>query len=102
MLYAISLLCSGISAEHVDKMENRLKQDVLAEVEENGHKLYTHEENESMEVNPVWCDVHSVQTPREVFTELRAQVNADLAYTRLPITTEQPPEIKVILLEQVL
>jgi protein-tyrosine phosphatase len=85
---------TGISAEHVDKMERRLKQDVLTEVEENGKKLYTHEENESMEVNPVWCDVSSVQTPREVFTELLSQLKVELKYTRLPITTEQPPEIK--------
>jgi hypothetical protein len=76
-------------------MERRLKQDVLTEAEENGKKLYTHEENESMEVNPVWCDVSSVQTPREVFTELLSQLKVELKYTRLPITTEQPPEIKV-------
>lgn len=86
---------SGISAEHVDKMERRLKQDVLTESEENANKVYTHEENDSMEVNPVWCDVHSVQTPREVFTELQSQFTVELQYTRLPITTEQPPEIKV-------
>jgi len=81
-------------------MESRLKQDVLAEADENNHKLYTHEENESMEVNPIWCDINSVQTPREMFTELQARVNADLIYERLPITTEQPPEIKVILTRQ--
>ncbi len=76
-------------------MERRLKQDVLTEAGENGQRLYTHEENESMEVNPVWCDVHSVQTPREVFTDLQPQFTVELKYTRLPITTEQPPEIKV-------
>jgi hypothetical protein len=36
-----------------------------------------------------------VQTPREVFTELLSQLKVELKYTRLPITTEQPPEIKV-------
>jgi hypothetical protein len=76
-------------------MERRLKQDILTEAEENGNRLFTHEENDLTEVLAVWCEIHSVQTPREVFAEIQSRFNLDLKYARLPITTEQPPEIKV-------
>lgn len=76
-------------------MELRLKRDLLTESDMNGNELYTHEEDESMGVNPIWCNVEAIQTPHEVFTEVLPQVTKEFKYARLPITPERPTKIRV-------
>lgn len=80
-------------------LEDRLKQDVLSELEAFDGRLLLHAEDEDGLVNPVWELVESaadVKTVREMFDQAADQTTASggptLRYHRLPITAEKSPD----------
>jgi hypothetical protein len=81
----------GISAERLESMEARLKEDVIREILKWNQLLLVHEEIEDGRVIPTWTSVDSIQTPKEVFATL-AQRGYAVKYVRIPISPEQAPE----------
>lgn len=85
----------GISAEAVEQQEELLKQEVLREAERFGGKLLVHGEAPDGTITTEWVEVGEgdVKTPKEVFSELRAE-GYQVDYARVPITDERAPEDK--------
>jgi hypothetical protein len=81
----------GISAERLESMEARLKEDVIREILKWNQLLLVHEEIEDGRVIPTWTSVDSIQTPKEVFATLATKGYA-VKYVRIPISPEQAPE----------
>jgi hypothetical protein len=80
----------GIRINRIEQMEDRLAQDILAEIEKwNGMILVHGEVNKT--VVPYWAAVSKVQTPKQVFQELR-DLGFQVDYERIPITPEQAPQ----------
>ncbi|KAJ3372938.1 hypothetical protein GGF31_001475 [Allomyces arbusculus] len=102
-----NLETTGIARERVERMEARMKADVLAEIEEYGGRLLLHDEvvptpGRPEMIVPVWESVapEDVMTPRELFAavagvdadgETAEVVGAGVDYLRVPITDEQAP-----------
>lgn len=82
----------GISAERLESMEARLKEDVIREILKYNQLLLVHEEIEDGRVLPTWTSVDSIQTPKEVFATLAQQKGYAVKYVRIPISPEQAPE----------
>ncbi|ORZ36629.1 inositol hexakisphosphate-domain-containing protein [Catenaria anguillulae PL171] len=97
---------TGISTERVESMEDRMKMDVLAELDRYQGRILLHEEEaevggKGLTIVPVWesVDKANVMTPREVYTQAVADWEAArgpeasrvLRYWRVPITDEQAP-----------
>lgn len=103
-----NLIITGITAERVETMEKRLKQDVLAEAEKYGGKILLHIEEATptgYSLVPVWETVgeDDVHTPLELYQRVVAE-GFKVSYARVPITDEQAPIPRVfdILLQRVL
>ncbi|KAF8688978.1 Inositol hexakisphosphate, partial [Rhizoctonia solani] len=82
----------GISAGRLEILEDRLKNDVIAEVNSFQGRILLHTENTDGSVVPVWdeADPKDIAVPKEVMS---AQIeNVEIAYTRIPITSERPPD----------
>lgn len=84
---------SGISADRIERMEERLAEDLQDEAEkyENRQLLVHYEsvnnsdgedEEGPRQLNAKWISVKSVHTPKEVFSSF------DMKYVRLPVTSE--------------
>ncbi|KAJ3366786.1 hypothetical protein GGF32_003430 [Allomyces javanicus] len=102
-----NLETTGIARERVERMEARMKADVLAEIEEYGGRLLLHDEvvptpGRPEMIVPVWESVapEDVMTPRELFAavagveadgETAEVVGSGVDYLRVPITDEQAP-----------
>ncbi|KNE61257.1 hypothetical protein AMAG_18757 [Allomyces macrogynus ATCC 38327] len=99
-----NLETTGIARERVERMEKRMKADILAEIEVYGGRLLLHDEvvptpGRPEMIVPVWESVapEDVMTPRELFAAV-AGVEADgdtaevvgsgVDYLRVPITDE--------------
>lgn len=85
----------GISASRLEVLEEKLRDDVVAEVNAFGGKLLLHTETPDGSVIPVWEEVYpeNVLVLKDVMAERK--LNADdteLAYARIPITAERPPD----------
>ncbi|KAJ1570068.1 hypothetical protein HK096_003163 [Nowakowskiella sp. JEL0078] len=80
----------GISAERLERLEERLKDDVAREAERCGGLVLVHDESNGRVV-PTWTCADLLQTSREVFDEFRAK-GYRVKYFRLPISPEQAPE----------
>lgn len=90
-----NLVITGITAERVETMEKRLKEDVLREAERYGGKILLHIEEatpDGFALVPVWEAVQEsdVQTPRELYGGIISQ-GYRISYARVPITDEQAP-----------
>jgi len=85
---------TGISHKRVEEMEARLKRDVLHEVSEYGGILVC-SESEDGELLNNWEAVESgdVQTPAEVYEEIRRDLGYDVHYFRIPVTDERSPKL---------
>ncbi|KNE59574.1 hypothetical protein AMAG_18209 [Allomyces macrogynus ATCC 38327] len=102
-----NLETTGIARERVERMEARMKADVLAEIEEYGGRLLLHDEvvptpGRPEMIVPVWESVapEDVMTPRELFAAVAGVdaggdtaevVGSGVDYLRVPITDEQAP-----------
>ena len=90
----------GRTAEEVDKREQQLKQDVLAEAKANGGYMVLHDEvgkypdNHIVE-RKVKVDEGSVHTVKETYDEL-AKEGYNVKYQRIPIEDTKKPEDKDI------
>ena len=84
---------SGIDAERVELMEQRLKTDVLREASLTQGLVLVHEEQEGEVLVPSWVVAKDVRTLREVFDQFVAE-GFNVRYIRIPISAEQGPEDK--------
>ena len=103
-----NLVITGITAERVETMEKRLKEDVLAESARYGGRILLHIEESTDQgyiLVPVWETIgaEDVQTPLDLYQSVIAQ-GFKISYARVPITDEQAPIPRVfdILLQRVL
>lgn len=85
----------GQTAERVERADSQLKDEVLREAQANGGRILLHGETADGSVVPEWVEISpgSVQTPKEVYQQLRAE-GYQVDYARLPVTDEQAPEPK--------
>lgn len=84
---------TGIDRERVEKMESRLKEDVLREAERYNGAIMVNHETEDGQIFDVWEKVmaESVQTPFEVFKDLESN-GYPVEYARVPITDGKAPQ----------
>lgn len=81
---------AGIDAQRLESMEERLKADVLAEAALYSDQILVSDEDDDFTVfdSMVPVSMRDVQTPKEVFLELR-QDGYNVEYTRIPVTDEK-------------
>ncbi|XP_031379974.1 paladin isoform X4 [Punica granatum] len=91
--YKNMLEYSGIDRERVEKMEARLKEDILREAERYGGAIMVIHETEDGQIFDAWEHVNSesVQTPLEVFKSLESE-GFPIKYARVPITDGKAPK----------
>ncbi|KAI8980087.1 inositol hexakisphosphate-domain-containing protein [Trametes punicea] len=85
----------GISATRLEMLEERLREDVVNEVNAFGGRLLLHTETPDGSVVPIWEEVDSenVMVLKEVMAERRhVDEGVELSYARIPITAERPPD----------
>ncbi|KAI0749707.1 inositol hexakisphosphate-domain-containing protein [Daedaleopsis nitida] len=85
----------GISAERLEVLEERLREDVVNEVNTFGGRLLLHTETPDGSVIPVWEEVESnnIMVLKDVMAERRRfGQHVELGYARIPITSERPPD----------
>jgi hypothetical protein len=90
----VHLLCTdtGIDSSRVELLEDRLKHDVLQELQRYRAVLVTRELADGQLVD-VWIDAppEAVKTPREVYDQLASE-GIDVRYLRVPITHTRAPK----------
>ncbi|KAK4766546.1 hypothetical protein SAY87_008188 [Trapa incisa] len=84
---------TGIDRERVEKMEARLKEDILREAEHYGGAIMVIHETKDGQIFDAWEHVNSdsIQTPLEVFRSLES-VGFPIKYARIPITDGKAPK----------
>jgi hypothetical protein len=84
----------GISATRLEMLEERLKDDVLAELRAYGGVILLHTEASDGQVIPVWEEAKEsdVAVLKEVYASKRIVNGVKLHYSRVPITSERPPD----------
>jgi hypothetical protein len=81
----------GIMTNRLEQMEERLKEDILQELQRWNGLVLVHEERNDSTIVPVWMSIDHIQTPRQVFESLK-QEGYLVEYARIPIAPEQPPQ----------
>ncbi|KAJ1425575.1 Protein-tyrosine phosphatase-like [Sesbania bispinosa] len=91
--YKNMLEYTGIGRERVEKMEARLKEDILREAEQYGSAIMVIHETDDGHIYDAWEHVSSdvIQTPLEVFKSLEAD-GFPIKYARVPITDGKAPK----------
>ncbi|KAI0330242.1 hypothetical protein GY45DRAFT_1323965 [Cubamyces sp. BRFM 1775] len=85
----------GISATRLEMLEERLREDVVNEVNSFGGRLLLHTETPDGSVVPIWEEVQSenVMVLKDVMAERKhVKEGVELSYARIPITAERPPD----------
>ncbi|KAI0635643.1 inositol hexakisphosphate-domain-containing protein [Trametes polyzona] len=85
----------GISAHRLEMLEERLRDDVVNEVNAFGGRLLLHTETPDGSVVPIWEEVDSdnVMVLKDVMAERKhVAEGVELGYARIPITAERPPD----------
>lgn len=102
---------SGISWSRLTLLEDRLKNDVLSELNNGDGRLLLHTETQEGGVVPIWeeASANEIETLQDVMTKLENELdhrnalsingdstlpNIHLIYRRLPITAEKPPSFE--------
>jgi hypothetical protein len=101
---------SGITANRLEMLEQRLKEDIINETLNYEGRILLHGEDQDGNVRAVWEDVHvdDILTVKEVMELVADGVSNDsdsdgvpgnemaikLMYHRVPVTAEKPPEWK--------
>ena len=82
----------GASAETVNKTEQQLKAEILAEAKANGGKILLHGETKDG-VTSEWVEVgpESVKTTQEVYSQMQDE-GYQVDYARIPVSDEKTPE----------
>jgi hypothetical protein len=89
----------GISASRLEALEDRLRQDVVSELQSFGGRLLLHTETSSGSVIPVWenASPESVETIKDIMAARRAVApGLELVHARIPLTAERPPDFSDI------
>jgi hypothetical protein len=75
-------------------LEERLKDDVLAELRTYGGRVLLHTEGSDGQVIPIWEEARDsdVAVIKEVFASKSTINGVRLHYSRVPITSERPPD----------
>ncbi|XP_062074909.1 uncharacterized protein LOC133778914 [Humulus lupulus] len=91
--YKHMLEYSGIDRERVERMEARLKEDILREAEHYGGTIMVIHETNDGQIFDAWEHVNfdAIQTPLEVFKCLEAD-GFPIKYARVPITDGKAPK----------
>ncbi|KAJ7977775.1 Paladin [Quillaja saponaria] len=91
--YKNMLEYTGIGRERVEKMEGRLKEDILREAELYGGAIMVIHETDDGQIFDAWehVDPGAIQTPLEVFKSLEAD-GFPIKYARVPITDGKAPK----------
>lgn len=91
--YKNMLEYTGIERERVERMEARLKEDILREAERYGGAIMVIHEADDGQIYDAWETVNSkvVQTPLEVFKGLELE-GFPIEYARVPITDGKAPK----------
>ncbi|PON43261.1 Protein-tyrosine phosphatase-like [Parasponia andersonii] len=91
--YKNMLEYTGIDRERVERMEARLKEDILREAERYGGAIMVIHETNDGQIFDAWEHVNSdaIQTPLEVFKCLEAD-GFPIKYARVPITDGKAPK----------
>ena len=79
----------------MEALEERLKADVIEELQSFGGRLLLHSEARDGSVVPVWeeVDPENVLVLKEVMAKRHSLAGGvDLNYARIPITAEKPPD----------
>ncbi|QRV75009.1 paladin [Ceratobasidium sp. AG-Ba] len=86
----------GISASRLEILEDRLKNDVVAEVNAFQGRILLHTETSDGEVVPIWdeADSKDIAVPKDVMSARVGDV--EIVYRRIPITSERPPDFSDI------
>lgn len=84
------------SADNLEQMESRLKEDILKEAKRYGGVVLIHEEqpipdSKDTKIVPVWVAADEVKTPKELFQSVMDE-GYRVSYHRIPITANQSPE----------
>ncbi|KAG7089324.1 hypothetical protein E1B28_011021 [Marasmius oreades] len=84
----------GISSSRLEILEERLRDDIISELNTFGGRLLLHTETEDGTVIPVWEDVQpsNVVAPKDIMESRRDACGIELVYDRIPITAENPPD----------
>ncbi|CAL5423185.1 unnamed protein product [Camellia sinensis] len=91
--YKNMLEYTGIDRERVQRMEARLKEDILREAERYGGAIMVIHETDDRQIFDAWEHVSSdvIQTPLEVFRCLESK-GFPVKYARVPITDGKAPK----------
>ncbi|XP_068660275.1 uncharacterized protein [Aristolochia californica] len=91
--YKNMLEYTGIDRERVERMEARLKEDILREAERYGGAIMVIHETEDGEIFDAWEHVtaEAIQTPLEVYRCLEVE-GLPIKYARVPITDGKAPK----------
>ncbi|KAK7392157.1 hypothetical protein VNO78_20587 [Psophocarpus tetragonolobus] len=91
--YKNMLEYTGIGRERVEKMEARLKEDILREAEQYGNAIMVIHETDNGHIYDAWEHVtfDMIKTPLEVFKSLEAD-GLPIKYARVPITDGKAPK----------
>ncbi|XP_042502198.1 paladin isoform X1 [Macadamia integrifolia] len=91
--YKNMLEYTGIDRERVERMEARLKEDILRESERYGGAIMVIHETNDGQIFDAWEHVNcgSIQTPLEVYRCLEAE-GLPIKYARVPITDGKAPK----------
>ena len=75
-------------------LEERLRDDVLAELKAFGGRILLHNETMDGQIVPVWEEAREVDVAvsKEIFLEKKSSNGVRLYYSRVPITSERPPD----------
>jgi hypothetical protein len=90
---------TGVSALRLEILEERLKSDVIAEIDEFQGRVLLHTETAKGEVVPVWesidkTDVVSVREAMAGASKLSG--DAKFSFVRIPVTSESTPDVSGI------
>ncbi|CAL9065489.1 unnamed protein product [Musa banksii] len=91
--YKNMLEYTGIDRERVERMEARLKEDILREAEFYGGTIMVIHETDDGQIFDAWehIDAESIQTPLDVYKHLEAE-GLPIKYARVPITDGKAPK----------
>ncbi|XP_047316660.1 paladin-like isoform X2 [Impatiens glandulifera] len=91
--YKNMLEYTGIDRERVERMEDRLKEDILRESKKYGGAIMVIHETDDGKIFDAWEQVSSdaIQTPLDVFSSLEAE-GFPIKYARMPITDGKAPK----------
>ncbi|TFK69694.1 hypothetical protein BDN72DRAFT_767637 [Pluteus cervinus] len=84
----------GISASRLEVLEERLRDDVVSELNTFGGRLLLHTETPDGSVVPIWEEVQpeDVLVLKDIMTSRHSFDGHSLKYHRIPITSEKPPD----------